>query len=214
MLSQEQLENEVRVKIYHTKSRAQGQVLMADIAHGQVVTAAIAEWISEFKQALKTHWRSANVQQNFDGFLQKAARAAEAEQMVEEAVDKFRETVLQWAVVTTCQSDGGPNASSSNDGRGSDFVFLEEPVVAAAGPNSFEDAAIARKRNEAADDAKLRVRAAFDYEEEAFKENRDSFMKTADPQLKLQAASCEDRVLVDQVIDEVYPGRKRHKSLW
>ena len=198
------------MKIYHTKSRAQsqvlmadiahGQVLMADLAHGQVVTAAIAEWISEFKQALKTHWRSANVQQNFDGFLQKAARAAEAEQMVEEAVDIFRETVLQ-----SCQSDGSPNAS---DGRDNDFVFLEseEPVVAA-------DAAIARKRNEAADDAKLRVRAAFDYKEEAFKENRDSFMKTADPQLKLQAASCEDRVLVDQVIDEVYPGRKRHKSL-
>ena len=62
---------------------AHGQVLMADLAHGQVVTAAIAEWISEFKQALKTHWRSANVQQNFDGFLQKAARAAEAEQMVD-----------------------------------------------------------------------------------------------------------------------------------
>ena len=101
-------------------------------------------------------------------------------------------------------SDGGPNASSSDGGCSSDFVFLKEPEVEPVGPNSGEDPAIARSRNMAADNAREFVRDAFDYSDEAHKKNRDSFMKTADPEGMRKAVSYEDRVLVDKKDKQVY----------
>ena len=93
-------------------------------------------------------------------------------------------------------------------GAGDSYGAVRELV----GPNSRsgEDPAIAMRRNMAASDAGEFVRNAFDYAAEVNKKNRNSFMKTADVKGMRKAASYEEKLLVDEITEEVYPGRKRH----
>ena len=222
------------MKIYQSKAKwARQQCFTEALAEfkasgkgKQEKSRAMTKTMSELK--LNASLQKSNAQKYMPRFMKVATRAAKAEKMVVESTDTFGKIVQerQWAVVTPGQrmlvDDNGPSSSSDgvmapsgfSDGGRHDFVLLKEPEVVVVGPNSGEDPAIARRRNEAAGDAKELVRAALDYEAEAFRKNRDSFTKTADPRGMRKAVSYEDRLLVDEVTEEVYPGRKRHISLY
>ena len=163
------------MKIYQSKTKyAKNQCFTQALAEFK---ASMTKTMSELKKALNANLQKSNVQKYLLRFMKVATRSAKAEKMVVESIDAFEKTVQerQWAVVTPGQpmlvddngassssdgvmaapsgfSDGGPDASSSDgvmapSGCSRDFVLLKEPEVVVVGPNSGEDAAIARRRN-------------------------------------------------------------------
>ena len=203
-----------RLKIYRSKKKyaakcAFGEALGEFKASGegkQTKSRIMKKRILELKEAINRHLRRSNVQKFLLDFMKTARRAALAEKKVTESVEIFEKTVQkqQWHCV----------GDSSDGGRSSDFVFLKEPEVEPVGPNSGEDTAFARNRNEVASDAKVLVRDAFDYDRKAFKRNCDSFANTGNPRKMRKAVSYEDRLLVDKLDGEVYPGRGENDIIY
>ena len=183
--------------------------------------------LSTLTAAFNDHLGKSNVMKTLVDFMK---IAAEAEQNVTDAEDIFDNTVtVQRRQFATIIMPGKPpwvdanGASSSSDGvmaapRGRGFRYSSLPFPDASsccsvvGPNSGEDAA-AIARREAAGDAKM---AAFDYEADASRKNRDSFTQHEDPKgmrKGLYYEAYEDRLFVDEKNQEVYPGRKRLLSM-